>query len=29
MDLKHEIEEAKAQEAMELRKNFEANVSNV
>lgn len=29
MDLRNEIEAAKAQEAAELRKNFEANVSNV
>ena len=29
MDIRHEIEETKAQEALELRKNFEANISNV
>lgn len=29
MDIRHEIEDAKAQEALELRKNFEANISNV
>lgn len=29
MDIRHEIEDAKAQEALELRKNFEANITNV
>lgn len=29
MDIRHEIEETKAQEALELRKNFEANINNV
>lgn len=29
MNIKTEIEDAKAQEALELRKNFEANISNV
>ena len=29
MNIRHEIEETKAQEALELRKNFEANISNV
>lgn len=29
MDIRHEIEDAKAQEAVALRENFEANVTNV
>lgn len=29
MDIRHEIEDTKAQEAIALRENFEANVNNV
>lgn len=29
MDIKHELEEIKAQEALELRKQFESNIGNV